>query len=56
MDTRSLRLVKNAYFSHITHTKQFSLVTFYNAIVGIGQHETLPTPNEWTDKKVEVFM
>ena len=36
MDFRGLRVTKDAYFSLLIHTKQLSLVTFYDTTTGIG--------------------
>ena len=52
----------NAYFSFLTHTKQFLLVTFSNIFAGleVGQDAGLDagrwTPYEWTGVNVEIVM
>ena len=36
MDPRSLRVIQNAYFSLLTHTKQLLAVSFCDDTAGIG--------------------
>ena len=46
-----LRVIQNAYFSLLTHTKQLLLVTFCDTIAGIGVSFLTHT---WTDRCTEV--
>ena len=55
IDPRVLREIQNAYFSHLTHTKQLLLMTFCNNTAGIvGSFRTHGNTDRktdgWTDK------
>ena len=54
MDSRGLKVTKNAYFSLLTHTNQLLLVTFCDTIAGIGS--VTGRKDGQTDMKVEIVM
>ena len=66
MDSKSLRVTQNEYFSLIAHTKQLLLVTFCETTAGIGvsfrtdgrrntEHGTQNTDGQ-TDVEVEIVI
>ena len=51
MDLRGQRVIKNAYFSLLTQTKQLLLVTLCDTIAGIGNLEVgRDADTVWTDR------
>ena len=57
MDSRDLKMTKNAYFSLLTHTKQLLLVTFCNITAGIGaSFSDTQKVDEQTDVEVAIVI
>ena len=53
IDPWGLRVTKNAYLSLLTHTKQLSLVTFFDTTAGIVSEPGSQMPYGQTGVKVE---
>ena len=55
MDSRSLRVIKNAYFSLLTHTKKLLLVTYCDMTAENGvSFRTHGRKDGWTDGQTDV--
>ena len=51
MDPRGLRVTQTIYFSHLTHAKQLSLVTFCETTAGIGKKMKVRQTYGRTDRR-----
>ena len=55
MDHSGLRMTQNTYFSLLTHTKQFLLMTFWDTTAGNAANFRIQTDGEnWMDSQIDM--